>query len=296
MPGIAGEKLLHMSAATPAEKVATPFIVLTAMSDPARRAALLEQGASDTISKPFHPAELIARVALHLKLVEAQRELTEKNLALQQLSRTDSLTGLANRRHLDERLAAECRRARRDRTPLSVVLGDIDHFKALNDRHGHLVGDRVLGCVAGRLAAMSRETDCAGRFGGEEFLVVLVNNDLAGARTFAERWRRAIEDSTFELEDGVRVSTSVSVGVASYGPDCDTPDQLVRRADRALYQAKDAGRNRVRVYSDSAPQRASDPDVAPRSFDSSGSVVDADSIRASSSGAPDDDLVESPGD
>jgi two-component system cell cycle response regulator len=250
IPGLDGEKLLRMRQAGEGES-ATPFLVLTAVTDPARRADLLEQGASDTIAKPFHAAELIARVALHLKLVQAQRELIEKNKALEHLSRTDPLTGLANRRHLDEQLEAEFRRSRRYQTPFAVVMADLDHFKAVNDAHGHLVGDRLLAVVAEKIRSMVRETDCAGRFGGEEFLVILGHNDCDGAGIFAERLRQAIEGMCVPLTGGEQLSVTISIGIASWAGDVGSSETLVRRADAALYDAKAAGRNRVCVYSGS---------------------------------------------
>ena len=249
MPGLDGEKLLRMRQGAGGAENAVPFLVLTGMTDPARRARLLQQGASDTIAKPFHPAELIARLDLHLKLVLAQRQLIEKNRELQRLSRTDSLTGLANRRELDAVLAAEFRRSRRYRMPFAVALADIDRFKSVNDDHGHLVGDRVLVRVAESLRRILRETDCGGRFGGEEFLAILGNNDSAGARVFAERWRAAVAAVRVEADDGSPISTSISIGIASWQPSLETPEPMLRWADEALYSAKATGRNRVCIYS-----------------------------------------------
>jgi len=249
MPGLDGEKLLRMSRKDADAEHPTPFIVLTAVTDPARRAQLLQQGASDTISKPFHAAELIARVALHLELVRTQRELIQKNQELERLSRTDALTGLANRRQIDERLERECRRSQRYGSPFAIVLADIDDFKTFNDVHGHLVGDQVLVGVAGTMHDMVRDTDCIGRFGGEEFIVILSNNDRDGAEVFAERWRRSVERVRVPVEGGAIVSTTISIGIACWSPEIATPSPLLRRADEALYTAKAGGRNQVCVYS-----------------------------------------------
>lgn len=246
MPGLDGEKLLRMRGGA---EIPTPFLVLTAVSDPARRAHLLEIGASDTIAKPFHEAELLARVALHLKLIRAQRELVAKNLELERLSRTDSLTGIANRRQLDEWLQAEFRRSQRYETPFGVVLADIDHFKGVNDVHGHLVGDQVLQRVAELMRQVTRASDCVGRFGGEEFLAILGNNVCSGIEIFAERCRQAIEGMEIEAAEGGRFSVTMSLGIAAWHPDIESPEALVQRADQALYEAKAAGRNRVCVYS-----------------------------------------------
>ncbi len=183
MPGLDGDKLLRMRRGAAEGENAVPFLVLTAVTDPARRARLLEQGASDTITKPYHTADLIARVGLHLKLVQTQKELIEKNLELQRLSRTDPLTELSNRRPLDEMLKAEFQRSRRYKIPFAVAIADIDFFKSVNDEHGHLVGDAVLVRVAATMREIVRETDCGGRFGGEEFIAILGNNDTVGARS-----------------------------------------------------------------------------------------------------------------
>ena len=148
MPGLDGEKLLRMSKRSGPSGQAVPFLVLTAVVDQARRARLLEDGASDTITKPFHTADLIARIALHLKLLYAQRELIEKNLELQRLSLTDSLTGLANRRELERVLELEFDRSNRYGVPFALAMGDVDFFKSVNDEYGHPVGDLVLQRVA----------------------------------------------------------------------------------------------------------------------------------------------------
>ena len=247
MPGLDGEKLLRMSRA-PGATDRTPFLVLTAVTDRERRARLLEQGASDAITKPFHTADLIARIGLHLELVHAQRELVEKNVELERLSRTDALTGLANRRSLDEALDVEFKRSQRYQVPFAVAIGDIDHFKSINDEHGHPVGDRVLEEVARTMKEIVRETDCGGRFGGEEFLAVLGNNDCEGGEVFAERWRAAVDALEIPLEDGRTVSTSISIGLAAWRPASTGAAEILRRADEALYVAKTGGRNRVHVF------------------------------------------------
>lgn len=246
MPGLDGEKLLRMNRAGE-EHVPVPFLVLTAVQDPERRARLLEQGASDAITKPFHTADLIARIGLHLELVAAQRELIEKNAALAELSRTDALTELANRRALEEVLEAEFRRSERYGVPFAVVLADVDRFKRVNDEHGHVTGDRVLVEIARTLRAIIRETDCAGRYGGEEFMAVLGNNDVTGAAVFAERWRSAVEALAIEGTAGDALDITFSAGIAAWRPGVADARAIVERADAALYAAKDAGRNRVCV-------------------------------------------------
>src|SRR5690606_7679055 len=143
------------------------FLFLTAQRDPERMARLLRSGACDIVQKPFHAAELLARLDLHLRLRRLQAELREKNATLARLSTTDPVTGLRNRRYASEFLSLEVLRAVRYRTPLAVLLLDIDHFKRVNDTYGHRAGDAVLQGVADALRATLRATDVAGRWGGE---------------------------------------------------------------------------------------------------------------------------------
>lgn len=249
LPGLDGEKLLRMRTAARGE-CEVPFIFLSSVTDHDRRARLLRGGASDSITKPFHAADLVARVELHLKLVRLQRELIQKNRLLEQLSTTDPLTGLRNRRYLTEMLAVEFLRAQRHRTALSVVMADIDHFKGVNDRHGHAAGDAVLEGVAGVLKRRMRGSDHGGRYGGEEFLIVLANADVDGARIFAERLRQEVEETGFANDAGP-IHVTLSLGVAALRASHETPGDLVAEADEALYRAKEAGRNRTAGAGDS---------------------------------------------
>jgi diguanylate cyclase (GGDEF)-like protein len=243
MPGLDGEKLLRAHRERHrADDV--PFFFLTAERDPDRLARLLRAGAADTITKPFHPAELVARVETHLRLRRLRAELREKNAILERLSITDALTGLRNRRFLEEVLRVEVLRAMRYRTPLAVLMIDVDHFKRVNDAHGHPVGDDVLRQTGHTLAGVMRGTDVAGRWGGEEFLAVLLHEDLDGAGILAERLRTRVEALACRGANGRGFSVTVSVGVAAFEHG-ETAESLVQRADAALYEAKGAGRNRV---------------------------------------------------
>lgn len=246
MPELDGEKLLRFKEGR-ADVRDVPILFLTGSVELDRRVRLIEQGASDTLPKPFHPADLVARLRLHLKLKRLQDELKLKNEALSRLSITDSLTGLRNRRYADELLAIEVLRARRYRSPLSVLMADVDHFKRVNDEHGHAAGDEVLRGVAERLRDTLRATDVGARYGGEEFLVILAQNDAQGAVLFGERWRQAVETAGFPLPGGRQVAVTISVGVASFAPGIGTGPELVAEADAALYAAKQAGRNRVEL-------------------------------------------------
>ena len=248
MPGLDGEKLLRVrDLRSSAGEI--PFLFLTASADTDRKVRLLEDGACDTVTKPCHPAELIARLRLHLKIKRLQNELRDKNQILAKESMTDAVTGLRSRRYVTEVLAIEVLRARRYRLPLTVLMADLDHFKRVNDRFGHPVGDTVLRRVSDLLRSLLRATDVAGRFGGEEFLVILPQTDRVGAVSLAERWRQSLEHTALEAPDGKRIRTTVSIGVAEFMAQMARPDELVSAADEALYSAKAGGRNRTEVAS-----------------------------------------------
>jgi diguanylate cyclase (GGDEF)-like protein len=248
MPGLDGEKLLRVRGQSPGGGN-TPFIFLTANTDIARRARLLEDGACDAITKPFHPADLVARLALHLKIKRLQDELMVKNATLARLSTVDALTGLRSRRYAMESLAVEFLRVRRYHTLLTLIMADLDHFKQVNDTYGHPAGDAVLRGVSEILLSAIRATDVAARYGGEEVLVVMPQNDAEGARTLGERWRAAVENNAFVGPDGRLISVTISVGIAVFEEGMETPEDLLTAADRALYVAKQGGRNRVVVDS-----------------------------------------------
>jgi diguanylate cyclase (GGDEF)-like protein len=206
-------------------------------------ARLLRAGAADTILKPFHPAELIARVETHLRLRRLRAELREKNAILEKLSTTDPVTGLRSRRWVRDVLALEVLRASRYRAPLAVVMADLDYFKRINDGHGHLAGDAVLEATARVILERLRETDVAGRYGGEEIVLVLPQTDLAGAVALAEQLRIAVATNTCRFGDAP-LRVTLSLGVAEFVAG-DDGDRLIEAADAALYAAKGAGRNCV---------------------------------------------------
>jgi diguanylate cyclase (GGDEF)-like protein len=243
LPGLDGEKLLRVKQKNP-DGSDIPFLFLTGTTDLDRKARLLDGGACDAIAKPFHPADLIARLKLHLKVQRLQVELRVKNEELELLSSVDGLTQLRTRRYVFEQLRVEFLRARRYGSPLSVMMADLDHFKSLNDEYGHLGGDAVLRGVAEHLNDALRATDTAGRYGGEELLVVM-QASLEGAAIFAERWRERIESTAYATPDGRRAHVTVSIGVAEYGRALESTDALVAIADQKLYLAKKNGRNRV---------------------------------------------------
>ena len=168
------------------------------------------------------------------------------NARLEELARTDPLTGLVNRRVLVERLQTEVERARRYEGSVTVLMIDLDHFKRVNDQHGHLVGDEVLKQVGDLLVSAVRSVDLVSRYGGEEFVILLPETPSMGAATFAERIREKLEQFPFINAAGDRLSITASVGLAAFpGPRIETVEDLLARADEALYRAKAAGRNRV---------------------------------------------------
>jgi diguanylate cyclase len=194
---------------------------------------------------------------------ERTEALEQVNRRLQELSDTDQLTGLRNRRFLDGLLEREWARSRRYGHHMAVLLIDVDHFKRVNDEHGHLTGDRCLqvlaGCIQGALRQMS---DHAARYGGEEFFVVLPETDLPGAIVVAERIRAKVEATPIVDHDSI-LKITVSIGVAHLAPDAviEGVETLVQLADTALYQSKAGGRNRVTAAS--PPANLSVTDVRP---------------------------------
>lgn len=248
MPVCDGIQLLRLRAAKP-ELAGIPVVMLTSASQLERRVELLERGAADYIVKPFEPRELLARVRVHLRSHILQEELEEANRLLQVLSCTDGLTGVFNRRHFDNELEVQLSRSRRYKFPLSLVLVDVDHFKRVNDEHGHPAGDKVLRAIAGTLQSMVRKADVVARYGGEELALVLANTGEDGAAILAERVRAAVAGLEV-VDDRATIRCTVSAGIATSHPgDPLDTSKLLHRADVALYTAKRTGRDRVVAWS-----------------------------------------------
>jgi diguanylate cyclase (GGDEF)-like protein len=235
MPGLSGHQVLAQLKADDVLKD-IPVVFLTARTSMDDVLTALRGGAHDYLKKPFEAAELVARVGAAAKVKKLQDRLRERNDDLERVSRTDMLTGLNNRRHMDEELTRQHSIARRNRHDLGLVMLDIDHT------YGHAAGDQVLCEFAQRLLSQLRAGDIAGRWGGEEFLVILPNTDLGGARQLAERIRAATAATPITAE-GHHLTVTVSGGCA-IGP-AASPDVLVSIADTQMYQAKQAGRNRI---------------------------------------------------
>lgn len=255
MPDLDGLQLCRMIRSSEQEgngRGYTYFIFLTALGDREHLLQGLEAGADDYLSKPLDRDELGMRLTSALRVTELHRRLAFQNDELEKLnrmlfeqSRKDPLTSLGNRLGLREDLETLHARVGRYGHSYAVVLCDVDFFKAYNDRYGHLAGDDVLRRVAEVIISGLRSGDTAYRFGGEEFLIVLPEQDVEAARAIADRLRHAVEDLRIPHEANTAASVvTVSAGIAALSPAGD-PDDLLRRADRALYAAKEAGRNYV---------------------------------------------------
>lgn len=245
MPGFDGFKFLRMVSGD-SKLQHTPVILLTGHEDMGTKVKGLSAGASDYLTKPFDDLELIARVNVHLKLKRLQDELSEKNCELEKIARIDALTGVSNRRHLMEVLQTEFERCRRYTRPFALLMFDLDHFKKVNDTYGHQAGDAVLVEVAAALQTALRLNDTVGRYGGEEFAVVLPETDAEAALLVGERCRTLVEELNVNYGAKLPLKVTASIGLAAV-PDagiCDL-DGLIKVADSALYRAKGAGRNRL---------------------------------------------------
>ncbi len=244
MPGMDGFKFLSMIK-TRKELQDIPVILVTGVNDQDSKIRGLERGASDYLTKPYDPAELIARVKVQLKIKTLQDSLKKSNQALMELSNTDPLTHLSNRRFLMKTLEKELQRCERSQKPMALIMVDVDHFKPVNDTYGHQQGDVVLQTLADQMKAHLRDYDLAARFGGEEFALVLPETALAEAVQVAERLRVAISELRIPAGHN-EIRLTISLGVATYPhPKVRTVDNLILEADRALYNAKEKGRNRV---------------------------------------------------
>lgn len=241
MPGMDGYEVLAQLK-TDVDLSHIPVVFLTGRTGMGDVVAGLRAGAHDYLKKPFEPEELLARVGSAIHVKQLQDQLRDRNAALDKVSRTDALTGLFNRRHLDEELSRRHADARRHHETMSLLLLDVDHFKKVNDTHGHPVGDEVLREFAVRLNDALRVGDVAGRWGGEEFLVILPHTDLAGGMEVAERIRNAVAASPV-IAGGAHIAVTVSGG-CSGGPG-ESPEALLHRVDAGLYEAKAAGRNQI---------------------------------------------------
>ena len=236
----------------------------------------LDAGADDYVTKPCDFAELQARLRAAVRILKLQDQLVASREASKEQAMRDPLTGLFNRGAVLDALQRECSRTDRTHGTFGVIMLDVDHFKAINDTHGHLVGDGVLREVASRLRSSLRTYDSIGRFGGEEFLVIAPECSAPAAQELAERLRRCVCDSPI-VYSGRTLTVTISLGV-SCGAGSPARDRLLLGADEALYAAKAGGRNRLEVARASAAVRVVPPKdaTAHRAKDLDASVVDVD--------------------
>jgi two-component system cell cycle response regulator len=219
------------------------LVLLTARDRHEDRAAALDADVDEFLAKPLNPRELEARLRSGDRLLTLQENFLRAQAALRHQASHDNLTGLWNRATVREHLGAEITRARSAGTPVAVVLADLDRFKMVNDTYGHRAGDVILREATARMRLALRASDAIGRYGGEEFLIVLPDTEPHIAMSVAERARASVCAPMHV--DGVRMAMSVSLGVASTRTATNCPDGLIQAADAALYRAKADGRNCV---------------------------------------------------
>jgi two-component system chemotaxis family response regulator WspR len=263
MPGLDGLTLVREYRNNPATRD-IPIIVLSTKEDPLIKSAAFAAGANDYLVKLPDNIELVARIRYHSRsymtllqrdeayraLRVSQQQLLDTNLVLQRLMNSDGLTGLSNRRHFDEYLELEWRRAIREQTQLSLMMIDVDYFKAYNDNFGHLEGDEALRQVAKAIrASCSRPSDLPARYGGEEFALVLPNTSPGGARLLAEKLRQTVAGMNIpHIAPSEGASLTVSIGLSTVVPQVGSHSrQVIQSADQGLYAAKHNGRNQVVV-------------------------------------------------
>ena len=244
MPDITGIELCQRIRAD-VHSSYTYVIILTSNAEKENVVKGLSAGADDYLTKPFDRNELLARIRVGQRLIDLHRQIEAKNRLLEELALTDPLTGLPNRRAIEDWSARQLSGAARHGFPMWVVLMDLDHFKNVNDTHGHEAGDTVLKKFSEVLRANTRLSDISGRIGGEEFLLVLTHADEKNVTVVVDRIRKQLAEERFEW-NGTAIKVTASFGAAGFsGRKAPEFNQLVKQADAALYRAKDLGRNRI---------------------------------------------------
>ena len=247
MPHMTGPEVCRRVRETRREPY-TYILLLTSKNTKGETVEGLEAGADDYIVKPFDQHELQVRLRAGKRIIDLQMELLRAREELRERANKDLLTMLPNRSAISTALEQELARCHRDRRTVGIILLDIDNFKKINDTYGHFAGDAVLREAASRLRGNMRTYDQVGRYGGEEFLVVLPNCDIEQAANQAERMRDRLNSSSM-IVDGYEMRVSASFGVTVSDGSERNPDLFVRVADEALYRAKAGGRNCVRMLS-----------------------------------------------
>jgi diguanylate cyclase (GGDEF)-like protein len=243
IPGVDGLELCSRIRSRPGPYIY--IVMITARTRPEDLLAGFEAGADDYLTKPFSPDELGARLRAGERIVDLQSELIEARDAIRAQAMQDPLTRVLNHGAIVDALSREIDRANRDHKPLSVIMADLDEFKRINDSHGHVAGDQVLVEAAQRMRRSLRSYDSLGRYGGEEFLIVLPNSGKTHALGSAERLRHVISDEPFRIARA-SVTVTLSLGVTTWSEPFPVPmNGLIQAADRALYIVKGRGRNGV---------------------------------------------------
>ncbi len=223
-----------------------PILVLVSDGDRRKLTQALEMGVNDYLTRPVDKNELTARVRTQLRKKRYQDRLRHNVQLSLEMAITDQLTGLHNRRYMARHLDSLISNAQKSNKPLAFLIMDIDHFKSVNDTHGHDIGDEVLREFANRISANIRGIDLACRYGGEEFVLVMPDTDVDFAYTIAERLRKSVETTPIEISRAPgALSVTISIGIAASAGGDDNAEKLLHRADQALYRAKREGRNRV---------------------------------------------------
>jgi len=234
----------------------TYMLLLTAKDAKESVVEGLESGADDYLTKPFNPQELKARIRVGLRLLDLEDNLVQAREVMRFKATHDTLTGVWNRGAILETLEKEVWRSRREGQSLGVLIGDLDHFKSVNDTYGHAAGDAVLREISRRMQLDVRPYDSVGRYGGEEFLILLPGCNDSSAREAAERLRKSVSRDRIETPAGTLEVTMSIGGVAAADWPKDNPTQILQMADSALYRAKGEGRNRVAMAGAADHQRA----------------------------------------
>jgi two-component system, cell cycle response regulator len=222
-----------------------PILAIAVAENNARLVRALEIGVNDYLVRPIDKNEILARVRTQVRKKRYTERLRDNVQLSIEMAITDVLTGLYNRRYIESHVGTLVEQAAARNKPLAVLVLDIDYFKSINDTYGHDAGDDVLREFALRIRKSIRGLDLACRYGGEEFVVVMPETDMAVATMVAERLRRRIASELFPIQKGAKsIEVTISIGIAALG-EGDTPAAIIKRADQALYRAKRDGRNRV---------------------------------------------------
>jgi diguanylate cyclase (GGDEF)-like protein len=256
MPGVEGIQVCQRIRKR-TDRIYTYVLLLTGRSQKADLVQALEFGADDYLTKPFDAQELRARLRVGQRILDLQDDLIAAREELRVRATSDSLTGIANRAVVIDAVHREHSRQVREGGSFGILLADLDHFKNINDTYGHLCGDAVLKDAARRMSSCVRPYDTLGRYGGEEFLIVVPSSDETGVMALAERIRKTIESERVATDSGaVRITVSLGAAVST-APAIIDSDPLLQLADEALYRAKDRGRNRCELATPSNQQSLS---------------------------------------